>query len=51
MHFLVQDVRFALRTLRKNAWLTLLIVSRAIGIGTDTALKSFSRANSTLIQL
>ena len=49
MHTLFQDLRYALRTLRKNTMLTLVIVaSLAIGIGANSAI--FSVANALLLR-
>jgi predicted permease len=49
MHTLFQDLRFALRTLRKNMMLTLVIVaSLAIGIGANSAI--FSVVDALLLR-
>jgi predicted permease len=49
MHAILQDFRYALRTLRRNAGLTLLVVaSLAIGIGANTAI--FSVVNALLLK-
>src|SRR5437667_3309504 len=49
MHTLVQDLRFALRTLRKNMMLTVVIVaSLAIGIGANSAI--FSVVDALLLR-
>ena len=49
MHALFQDLRFALRTLRKNMMLTLVIVaSLAIGIGANSAI--FSVVDALLLR-
>ena len=46
----LQDIRYALRTLRRSAALTLVIImSFAIGIGANTAI--FSVVNALLILL
>src|SRR6266480_5296454 len=49
MHTLFQDLRFALRTLRKNMMLTVVIVaSLAIGIGANSAI--FSVVDALLLR-
>src|ERR1700720_4769725 len=49
MHTLFQDLRFALRTLRKNMMLTLVIVaSLAIGVGANSAI--FSVVDALLLR-
>lgn len=49
MHTLFQDLRFALRTLRKNMMLTLVIVaSLAVGIGANSAI--FSVVDALLLR-
>jgi hypothetical protein len=49
MHALLQDVRYAVRTLGRSWGLTLVIVaSLAIGVGADTAI--FSVVNALLLE-
>jgi len=49
MHLLLQDIRYAFRTLRKNLMLTLVIVaSLAIGIGANSAI--FSVVDALLLR-
>src|SRR5258707_1577977 len=49
MHTLFQDLRYALRTLRKNMMLTLVMVaSLAIGIGANSAI--FSVVDALLLR-
>src|SRR5258708_1147203 len=49
MHQLFHDIRYALRTLRKSAALTVVIIlSLAIGIGANTAI--FSVVNALLLK-
>jgi hypothetical protein len=49
MHFLLQDFRYAIRTLRKNAASSLVIVlSLAIGIGANSAI--FSVVDALLLR-